>query len=179
MNLLCRTPGFVAFIFAAVSMVTGAEPVKPPQSQVPPLTDKPKVVGTEDPALFADIVRKIEATMVVKATVPQARDPDGRIGIFIDSGRPFLTPPQTPGMDIRKTWVLLATFSALSAMEGTPVLIDYIGFTDPEGANGKRWFFQLNIKDALRIQKAVFAGDLTMEQGYEQIIAAWKKVTRT
>ena len=117
--------------------------------------------------------------MAAKVTAPAARDPDGRLGVFIDNAQPFLTPPQSPGMDIRKMWVLLATFSALATAEGSPALIDYIGFTDMEGAHGKRWLFQLDLADARRIQNAVFAGDLTTDQGYEQITTAWRKVTRT
>ena len=134
-------PVIVAKVLATVALVPAsvcAQATKVPQLGVPPLEEKSAKVTPEPTTVLVDIARKIESTMAVKATVPATHDPDGHIGIFIDSEQPCLTPPRAPGMDIRKMWELLATFSALSAAEGSPVLIDYIGFTDPEAAHGKR-----------------------------------------
>lgn len=36
-------------------------------------------------------------------------------------------------MDARKSWVLLAVFSAVKHTDGSPVSLDYIGFTDATG----------------------------------------------
>ena len=167
-------------VWGICALCCANEPVKPPQSAVPPLAvEAPKALDGDQIRVFAEMARKIEATMALKASPPQMRDPDGRLGIFIDCSQPFLAPPATRGMDMRKTWVLLAIFATVTSTESHPVIVDYIGFTDPEGANGKRWFYELDMSAARQIQKEIFSGAITMEQGYEKVIAAWRRVTRT
>ncbi len=167
-----------ACALACIGTSGAAEPPAPP-NKVPALTvELPKILQEDEQRVLGEIARKIEGTLSGKASSEKTRDPDGRLGIYIDCPNPFLTPPGTPGMDVRKTWVLLAIFAAVTSTEGSPVVVDYIGLTDPEGANGKRWFYELDMKAAAGVQKEVFSGALTMEQGYEKIIASWRRVTR-
>lgn len=131
---------------------------------------------------ITEITQRIESMMALaqnvstRVWVQGLRDPDGRVGLFIACSRPFITPSNTTGMDARKAWVLLAVFAITKHTEGSPVSLDYIGFTDQSGLIGEHWFYRLEMSTARQVQHQLFAHAITMEQAYDKVIAAWHRV---
>jgi hypothetical protein len=141
------------------------------------------MLGYDEMLEVVRLARKMES-MILAAEAPLAgicpqglRDPDGRLGIFIVCSRPLVTPTKSPGMDDGKAWVVLSVFAAVKYCGDCPVKVDYIGLTDPRGMSGEGWYYDLNMNAARRVQRSMCSGGLTLEQGYDQIVAAWRRVT--
>lgn len=151
----------------------------PPREPPPPGI---RMLGYDQMRAVTGITQRIEGMMALAPNVSTRvwaqglRDPDGRVGLFIACSRPFITPTKTPGMDARKAWVLLAVFAITKHTEGSPVSLDYIGFTDQSGLGGEHWFYRLEMSAARQVQHELFARAITMEQAYDKVIAAWRRV---
>ncbi|MEQ1752201.1 MAG: hypothetical protein ABL974_22460, partial [Prosthecobacter sp.] len=105
-------------------------------------------------------------------------DPIGDIGIFIACSRPLQPTVNNPGLDRRKSWVLLGLLAVVKYTEDSPVDIKYIAYTDPEGLNDDRWFYKLDMSAANLVRREILTGRISMEKGYDKIVAAWHRVTQ-
>lgn len=132
---------------------------------------------------LTEISEKIASMMEVGQSAKAKVWPDietdfeGRHGIFIACSRPLFPAVNEPGMDQRKSWVMLAVLAAVKYTDGGSVAVDYIAFTDPLGQSGERWYYLLEMKDAIFVQHRLLLGGLSMEQGYDKISAVWRRVT--
>lgn len=160
--------------------VTRAQPAEPFTA---PVDLGLRMLNHDEMRVIAACARRIEAMMSVsedaltKVMLQGLRDPDGRLGIIIACSQPFVTPTNTPGMDERKQWVMLAVFAVVKHAAGSPVKVDYIGLTDSQGVSGGRWFYELDMRKARLMQQRLLTRAITMEQGYDSVVAAWHRVT--
>lgn len=158
----------------------------PAQVSEPPdgWTQKVRGVSDEELRQLTKIVAGIKSMMAVDQAAKTGvwwdavSDPEGRIGIFMACSQPLAVAINNPGLDMRKSWVLLAVLAAVKYTEDSPVTVSYIAFTDPQGLSGDRWFYKLDMSDAALVRSEILNGRISMEQGYDKIVAAWRRVTQ-
>jgi len=105
------------------------------------------------------------------------RDHQGRIGLFIGSSEPLIHAKDPALFEAGKSWVVLGVIAAAKYAEGSAVDPDHIAFTDSEGLNGERWYYDLDMKIARRLHRQMVDGVLKPTQAYDLIAAAWRKVS--
>ena len=164
----------------------------PPHFAAPRPSSKPardpsntgsRMLNVDEMSVITDIARKMTTMLSVVEGVhtrvlPQGmRDPDGRLGIFVVCPQPFIAPAGKPGMNAQKSWVMLAVFAAVKYTADSPVAVDYVGLADARGMTEDRWYYKLNMSAARQVQRQLFAGTISLEQGYDKIAAAWRRVT--
>ncbi len=177
LTIVCLT-WFMPLLFLTHGLLS----MKPLSTQPPEVFSQSSSRIIEIRAL-TEISEKIASMMEVgqsaKAKVWPDIDTDfeGRHGIFIACSRPLYPAVNEPGMDQRKSWIMLAVLAAVKYTDGGSVAVDYIAFTDPLGQSGERWYYQLEMKDAIFVQHRLLLGGLSMEQGYNKISAVWRRVT--
>lgn len=142
-----------------------------------------RMLSIDELRVVTEIGRRMESLMALskeartKVWASGTRDADGRLGIYFICSKPLLARTDAPGLDARRAWVMLAVFAAVKYTEESPVAIDYIGFADPSGMSGERWFFRLDMSTARQVQHEFFANTIDLETGFDHIIAAWRRVT--
>jgi len=158
----------------ATSTGQNAEPLTQPR-QITSRTDQMRVLS----AITSKIAYMMTADPAVKCKVwPDiATESIGRHGIIIACSRSLYLDSNEPGMDVRKSWVMLAVLACVKYTEGSPVTVDYIGFTDPEGLSGERWYYELKMSTAENVHHQIRRGTITMQDGYDQVASAWQRVT--
>lgn len=185
-------------VFSAAALLLGtashlhSNPQQKPNTPLPAVPSRPsadfgntgtRMLPVDELRVVTEIGRRMESVMALskdaqtKVWASGTRDADGRLGIYVICSKPFLTPTQSPGVDARKAWLMLAVFAGVKYTGESPVTIDYIGFADPSGMGGEHWFFRLDMSTARQVQHELFANTIDLETGYERIIAAWQRVT--
>jgi hypothetical protein len=140
-------------------------------------------VSDDEMRQLTKIVARIKSMMTVDQGVKTGvwsdavSDPEGHIGIFMACSQPMAVAINNPGLDMRKSWVILAVLAAVKYTEDSPVIVNYIAFTDPLGLSSERWFYKLDMSAASLVRRDILSGRLSMEQGYDKIVASWRRVT--
>ena len=144
-----------------------------------------RMLGADEMIVVSTIAGRMAGMMSVigdnhTRVLPQGvRDPDGRLGIIVVSSEPLVPPADAPWKVASKKWVMLAVMAAVKYTAGSPVPIDYIGFTDTQGMGGSsgRWFYELNLSTARLVQRQLLSHTITTEQAFEKVTASWRRVT--
>ncbi len=103
------------------------------------------------------------------------RDRQGRLGIFLSSGRPLFNDPALSIVKAKEAWVVYGLVAAVKYSEGSQV--GHVAFTDSSGETGERWYYDISMAEARKIHEMLISGILRLENAYSLIEAVWKKVT--
>jgi len=154
------------------------------QQQVPPApsaTAPGKLLTRTELLALENIAHRAESMMAVSNIVPTrvwphaVQDARGRQGIFISSLRPLLEEKDERLIMAKRAWVVLGLVAAVKYAEGSQ--IGHIAFTDADGLQGERYYYDLDIAHARDIQRDLLRGRLALNAAYEVISARWEKIT--
>lgn len=140
-----------------------------------------KLLDRTELLLLENISRRAESMMAVSNIVPArvwphaVADAKGRQGIFISSMRPLFEEKDPRLVLAKRAWVVLGLVAAVKYAEGSP--LGHIAFTDADGMQGGRYYYDLDITHARDIQRDLLRGRLHFEDAYDVISARWEKVT--
>ena len=127
------------------------------------------------------IANRAESMLDVAAFAPTrvwphgVRDRMGRKGIFISYSLPLLDASDASTIKTKRVWVVFSLIAAVKYAEGSD--LGHIAFTDIDGMQGERWYYDIDIAAAREIHRRVVRGILPLDQGYDEIAAAWVKIT--
>jgi hypothetical protein len=127
------------------------------------------------------IARRAQSMMEVASFTPTrvwphgVRDRQGRLGIFVSSGRPILHDPTPAMVQAKEAWVVFGLIAAVKYSEGSQV--GHVAFTDSNGETGERWYYDISMAEAREIHELMVRGILRPENAFKLIEAAWQKVT--
>lgn len=147
----------------------------------PPLPATGRVLVRVEFHALENIARRAESMMEVSNVVPTrvwahaVTDARGRQGIFISSMRPLFDEKDERLVLAKRAWVVLGLIAAVKYAEGSP--LGHIAFTDADGLQGERCYYDLDIVPAREIHRDLLRGRLALDQAYDVIASRWEKVT--
>jgi hypothetical protein len=159
-------------VLVLVGMESLAQPAKP---------DAGRVLDRLELQALENIARRAESMMEVSNVVPTrvwahaVTDARGRQGIFISSMRPLFDEKDEHLIQVKRAWVVFGLIAAVKYAEGSP--LGHIAFTDADGLQGERCYYDLDIAPAREIQRDLIRGRLALDDAYDVIAARWEKVT--
>jgi hypothetical protein len=127
------------------------------------------------------IARRVQSMMSVATFTPTrvwphgVRDRQGRLGIFLSSGRPLFNDPTLAIVKAKEAWVVFGLVAAVKYSEGSQV--GHVAFTDSSGETGERWYYDISMAEAREIHALMLRGILRPENAFKFIEAAWQKIT--
>jgi len=127
------------------------------------------------------IAQRAQSMMSVATFTPtrvwphSVRDRQGRLGIFLSSGRPLFNDPTLSIVKAKEAWVVFGLVAAVKYSEGSQV--GHVAFTDSSGETGERWYYDISMAEAREIHALMLRGILRPENAFKFIEAAWQKVT--
>lgn len=160
------------------------EPVSAEVEKTKESTPKNRHLPTkEEVRTLTRIGEKISSMMNVGQTMTCKVWPDfntdlaGRHGIFIACPEPLFTTSNEEEMKRKRSWIIFAVIAAVKYAEVNRGAVDYIAITDPLGMIGERWYYQLEMTSAAKVQRQLIFEGIGFEKAYKTIIASWHKVT--
>ena len=128
-----------------------------------------------------NIARRAQSMMELSNVVPTrvwphaVTDARGRQGLFISSMRPMFDENDEYLIKFKRAWVVLGLIAAVKYAEGSQ--LGHIAFTDVDGLQGERCYYDLDIAPAREIHRDLIRGHLALDDAYDVIAARWEKVT--
>ena len=80
-------------------------------------------------------------------------------------------------MKRKRSWIIFAVIATVKYAEVNRGAVDYIAITDPLGMIGERWYYQLEMTSAAKVQRQLIFEGIGFEKAYKTIMASWHKVT--
>jgi hypothetical protein len=105
------------------------------------------------------------------------RDSKGRAGLFISSSAPLLEAKDGEKEEMKRAWTVLGLVAAVKYAVGSPIKVGHIAFTDSDGIEGDRWYYDLDFGTAREIHRRLISGDLKATEAHDLIAACWIKIT--
>lgn len=146
------------------------------------LQSKPaEVLKRHEMLLLESIAYRAESMMTLMESVQTrvwphgVRDQRGRLGLFVGSSRPLFGEKDEMTIKQLREWVVCSLIAVVKYSEGRPV--GHIGFTDVEGQDGQRWYYDLDMATAREIHRLIITGVVPLQRGYDMIVNSWEKVT--
>ena len=134
-----------------------------------------ELLPLESIARRAQSMMSIATFTATKVWPHGVRDQQGRLGIFLSSGRPLFNDSTPAVVNAKEIWAVLALLAAVKYSEGSEV--GHIAFTDCNGETGERWYYDICMDDARRIQLMLLHGDVRHEEAFKLMELSWQKVT--
>lgn len=144
-------------------------------------TKAAEVLNRREILLLESIAYRAESMMELMESVPTrvwahgVRDQRGRLGLFVGCARPLFGKKDEMTIKQYREWVVCSLIAVVKYSEGSPV--GHIGFTDAEGLNGQRWYYDLDMATAREIHRLIISGMVPLQGGYDMIARSWEKVT--
>lgn len=140
-----------------------------------------KVLDRREILTLESIAYRAESMMTLLESVPTSvwahgvHDQRGRMGLFVGSARPLFGVKDEMTTQQRHEWLVCSLIAVVKYSEGSPV--GHIGFTDVDGLNDQRWYYDLDMATAREIHRLVVRGEISLKRGYEMMARSWEKVT--
>ncbi len=144
-------------------------------------TKAAEVLNRREILLLESIAHRAESMMTLMESVPTrvwahgVRDQRGRLGLFVGCARPLFGKKDQMTVKQYREWIVCSLIAVVKYSEGSPV--GHIGFTDVDGLNGQRWYYDLDMATAREIHRLIITGMLPLHRGYDMIVRSWEKVT--
>ncbi len=154
----------------------GAEtqpPARHPKAGVP--LDRQELLAVKSVASRAESMLDIADAVPTRVWAHGVRDQKGRQGIFIGSLRPLFEESHPRVVEARRAWVVVGLIAAVKYAEGSGV--GHIAFTDANGLQGERFYYDIDMSDAREVHRRLVAGTLPFEEAYDVITSKWEKIT--
>ena len=161
-------------VLVLMGMESLAAPAKPAAARV---LDRVELHALENISRRAESMMEMSNVVTTRVWPHAVTDARGRQGIFISSMRPLFEEKDAHLVKVKRAWVVLGLIAAVKYAEGSQ--LGHIAFTDADGLQGERYYYDLDIAPAREIQRDLLRGRLALEDAFDVIAARWEKVTAT
>jgi len=159
-------------VLVLVGMESLAASAQPPTGRV---LDRVELHALENIARRAESMMELSNVVPTRVWPHAVTDACGRQGIFISSMRPLFDEKEQQLIKVKRAWVVLGLIAAVKYAERSQ--LGHIAFTDADGLQGERCYYDLDIAPAREIQRDLIRGRLALEEAYDVIASHWEKVT--
>ena len=173
---------FIGFLLASAGEVMAKDSLSLKASIIQTsITESGQPLKARELLTLENIAKRTESMMGVATFVSThvwphgVRDSKGRLGIFIGSSRPLFSEKDERIVEQKKAWIVFGLIAAVKYCEGSQV--GHIAFTDWDGINGERWYYDLDMQTACEIHRWMLQGLVAPKHAYHLIESSWVKVT--